>query len=148
METFNRLPDPALATAWINRPISMETLRGKATMVHFWSIGCIWCRKALPEVNDLFRQHGGSINSVSVHMPCAPEELDIDAVADVCREYGIVHPVLIDNGHRLADALGNHFVPAYYFFDRTGRLIDRQSGKNGLDAIRQSIDRWMNQQRS
>ena len=49
----------------------------------------------------------------------------------------------VDNEHKLKEAFHNHqgFVPAYYLFDREGKLRSFAAGERGLDMLKTALER-------
>ena len=66
---------------------------------------------------------------LGVHSPEYPQEHDRAKVAAKVREFGLAHPVMIDNDFSYWNALGNQYWPAYYLVDRKGRLRYRFVGE-------------------
>lgn len=137
------LPDLSMATHWMNRQVTRESLLGKPSLIYFWSVSCFKCKHSLPVVQSIRDGYSGIMNIIAIHMPLSENDLDVNEVARVCAEYGISEPVLIDNGHRLADAFGNRFVPAYYLFDSRGQLSEYHLGERGVMRIRDAADRLL-----
>ncbi len=138
---------PALdgATEWINtngNGLTVET--GSPTLVHFWSLSCGMCKENLPRVAELrdLRKNQG-LQVVAVHMPRYPEDTNVEAVREAIGELKITEACAIDNEHKLRDAFGNDrgYVPAYYVFDREGRLKGFAAGEKGLNLVLPAIER-------
>ena len=50
------------------------------------------------------------------------KDLNLEQIKQVAAEHGINQPIFVDSEHKLAEALENQYVPAYYVFDREGKL--------------------------
>ncbi len=72
----------------------------RVNILIFWSVDCPHCRKALPEINTFAREHANKFNIVTV------ARVDNDAVKtkteEYCKTQGLVMPVLLDDGGRIA----------------------------------------------
>ncbi|WP_332238454.1 TlpA family protein disulfide reductase [Sporolactobacillus sp. KGMB 08714] len=134
------LPELDTATHWINQKAVRNDLLGKPSLIHFWSIGCHYCKQSMPLLNTIRDRYVGLLHVVAVHMPLSEEELNVAEVAETCTLYRISHPVLIDNTHRLADSFDNRYVPAYYLFDKEGRLLKARFGEFGALRMSRTID--------
>ena len=66
---------------------------------------------------------------VGIHSPEYDRERERAAVADKVREFGLRHPVMIDNDFRYWKALGNRFWPAFYLIDKRGLIRHRYIGE-------------------
>ncbi len=112
------------ATEWINSPpITLESLRGKVVMIQFWTYACYNCLNALPYVKKLeakYRDKGLVV--VSVHTPELARERVLANVRREVKELGITYPVVVDNDFKIWNAYRNHYWPAAYYADATGKL--------------------------
>lgn len=59
---------------------------------------------------------------IGVHSPEFDHERDPTRVAAKIAEFGLDHPVMLDNDHRYWRALQNRYWPAYYLVDKAGRI--------------------------
>ena len=133
------------ATEWVNTNGNGLTVKaGSPTLVHFWSLSCGMCKENLPRVAELrdLRKNQG-LEVVAVHMPRYPEDTNVEAVREAISELQITEACAIDNEHKLRDAFGNDrgYVPAYYVFDREGRLKGFAAGEKGLNLVLPAIER-------
>lgn len=123
------------ATEWINSPpISLESLRGKVVLIQFWTFACYNCLNALPHVKRLeakYRDKGLVV--VSVHTPELPRERILANVRREVKELGITYPVVVDNDFKIWNAYKNHYWPAAYYADATGRLRFHHFGEGRYD---------------
>ena len=112
------------ATEWINSPaITLESLRGRVVLIQFWTYACYNCLNALPYVKKLhakYRDKGLVV--ISVHTPELPRERLLANVRREVKELGITYPVVVDNDFRIWNAYRNHYWPAAYYADATGKL--------------------------
>ncbi|MET1248817.1 TlpA disulfide reductase family protein [Sporolactobacillus sp. STCC-11] len=138
------MPDLNVATHWMNQKVTREMLLGSPTLIHFWSVSCPKCKQALPVVQSIREKYRGILTVVAIHMPLSEADLDVNEVARTAAMHSITEPILIDNTHRLADAFGNRFVPAYYLFAPEGKLIEYHMGERGALRIYKVIDRLLN----
>jgi thiol-disulfide isomerase/thioredoxin len=113
--------DPA---AWINSvPLTLDDLRGKVVLVDFWTFDCWNCYRSFPWLKSLearFEKEG--LQVVGVHTSeFAHEKVKRSVVAKV-EEFGLHHPIMIDNDFAYWNAMGNRYWPAYYLLDKQGRI--------------------------
>ncbi len=145
-------PMPALegATEWMNATGAHATheIQGHPTLVHFWSISCGICKENLPRVAEWRDARAADgLRVVAIHMPRYEADTDTEAVRDAVTQYGITEPCAVDNEHKLRDAFLNEqgYVPAYYLFDREGKLRGFAAGKRGLSMIAAALERVLTQ---
>ena len=144
------MPSLAGATEWFGgtQAQAEAEAKGQPTLVHFWSISCGMCKENLPRVatwrDDL---HEKGLRVIAVHMPRYEADTDVEQVRDMIATYNITEPCAVDNEHKIRDAFQNDqgYVPAYYLFDREGKLRGFAAGERGLDLLKATLDRVMAQ---
>ena len=117
---------------------------GHPTLVHFWAVSCGICKENMPRVNEWRDTRAGDgLRVIAVHMPRYEADTDVEAVREAISKYNITEPCAIDNEHKLRDAFKNDqgFVPAYYLFDREGKLKGFAAGERGLDLLSSAMNR-------
>ncbi len=146
MRIGTEMPGFAGATEWLggSQTDIENSLRGKPTLVHFWSISCGICKENLPRVaawREERKEDG--LRVLAIHMPRYEADSDVAAVREAIETYGITEPCAIDNLHKLRDVFQNDqgYVPAYYLFDAEGKLRSFAAGERGLDMLSAAVDR-------
>lgn len=147
MRLRDQLPDLEGATKWLNsKPLSKSDLTGnKPVFIHFWSISCDTCKKAMPQVNELCDAYKDELNVIAVHMPRNTDDEDVDEVRRAAQKYNITQPVFVDHEHNLTNKFKNRYVPAYYVFDANGKLRHRQSGSGGMHMLQKRVNRVLHE---
>ena len=141
------MPHLSGASEWLNGEVTREQLIGKTpTLIHFWSVSCYLCKKAMPEVNYLRDRYRDSLRVIAVHMPRTEEDENIENIKRDATKYQITQPILIDGQLEIKAAFENLYVPAYYLFDYTGVLRHYQAG-GSLKMLEKRIDRITSEQR-
>ncbi|MBM7717001.1 TlpA disulfide reductase family protein [Siminovitchia sp. FSL H7-0308] len=139
-----REPMPELngAVDWLNGQVTKEELVGeKPTLIHFWSISCHLCKEAMPQVNEFRDKYQDKLNVVAVHMPRSEDDLDLNEIKKVAADHDITQPIFVDSEMKLADAFENQYVPAYYVFDKDGKLRHFQAGGGGMKMLEKRVNR-------
>lgn len=139
----SELPSLDGVTEWVNGNVSKTDLEGKPVLVHFWAISCHMCKESLPQINEWREEFGKQYNLqvIGIHMPRSEKDTEIEPVKETIAEYELMHPVAIDNGHKVTDAFENEFVPAFYLFDEKNQLRHFQAGEKGLQMVEQRLHR-------
>lgn len=136
------LPELTGATTWINDELTKEELVGeKPTLIHFWSVSCYLCKEAMPEINELRDEYEDELNVVAVHMPRSEDDLDLDVIKQMAIGHDITQPIFVDSELKLTDAFENKYVPAYYVFDKDGKLRHFQAGGSGMEMLKKRLNR-------
>ena len=120
---------------WINSaPLDWAALSGKVVLLNVWTYGCGNCKRSLPWLKSLRAQFAArGFEIVGVHSPEFDWERPRSAVAAAVTQHGIAWPVMLDDGLRYWDALGNRYWPAFYLVDRHGRIAGRFYGETHAD---------------
>ena len=138
-------PMPSLdgGTEWFNSPpIKTEDLLGSPTLIHFWAISCGICKESLPDISrwiERFTPQG--LKVVGIHMPRQESDTNIEAVTEAITEYEVTWPCVIDNWHTITDVFENKYVPAFYIFDKDGKMRHFQAGEKAPKMVEPVLER-------
>lgn len=142
MKLREQMPELSGATEWLNSEVTKEQLIGeKPTLFHFWSISCHLCKESMPQVNEFRDHYRDKLNVIAVHIPRSEDDLNIDEIKKVAAEHDISQSIFVDSEHKLTDAFENQYVPAYYVFDKEGRLRHFQAGGSGMKMLEKRVNR-------
>ena len=143
-----------VGTTWINAPgvrPKLSAQKGRVTLLHFWTHGCINCKRNLPAYNQLYKKYKGQgVTFLSVHTPETRGEMALSGVRQSVRHFGIAYPVLIDNKGTNWDRWHQEFWPTVYLIDKQGRVryrwegeleIDHQDGTHKLAALIEKLQK-------
>jgi len=135
------LPGLGGATTWLNSaPLTAQQLHGKVVLIDFWTYSCINCLRTLPYLKawyERYKDYGLVI--IGVHAPEFAFEKDEANVRRAVAELGIRYPVAIDNDYAIWRAFDNHYWPAHYFIDASGRIRGHHFGEGGYQESEELI---------
>jgi thiol-disulfide isomerase/thioredoxin len=108
--------------------VAPASLKGKTTVVAFFSSTCPFCKNEAPKLQKLYRDNRQALNVIAVSIDVHDPAQAANAAAWV-RKYGLTHPVTLD--YRAFEyVLGKpKGVPALYVFDRQGKLARSEVGE-------------------
>ena len=147
LRTEGRLPTFDGATGWLNtEPLAPEALRGRVVLVQFWTYTCINWLRTLPYVRSWAQAYADRrLLVVGVHTPEFSFERDVGNVRDAIASMAIPYPVALDSEYRVWEAFANHYWPALYFVDATGRIRHHVFGEGDYDRSEQVIRRLLDE---
>ena len=121
-------------------PLTAADLQGKVVLVDFWTYTCINWLRTLPYVRAWaarYKEQGLVV--IGVHTPEFSFEENIDNVRKAAQERGVTYPIAIDNNRAIWSGFGNHYWPALYFIDATGRVRDHHFGEGNYEESETGI---------
>jgi glutathione peroxidase-family protein len=135
--TADRAPQftHAAADDWINsKPLKLEDFAGRVLLVDIWAFECWNCYHSFPWLKSVESKFGAKgLAVLGVHSPEFPDERVRANVIAKTKEFGLAHPVMLDNDFSYWKALDNHYWPAYYIIDKQGRIRGRYVGETHAD---------------
>jgi len=119
---------------------SLDQYRGKWVIVNYWATWCGTCRKELPDLASLHRQHrDGDIVVVGINF----ETIDPKILKRFVAEQDIPYPVLRTEPVRNTPLGPVPALPTTYIIDPTGKLV---AGEVGM-VSKQNIEDYIAAQR-
>ena len=139
-------------TRWLNTPggapVSLDSLRGKVTLVDFWAYSCINCQRSLPHVVAWNTAYAGSgLQVIGIHAPEFAFEKSTRNVQGAIRKEGITYPVAQDNSLATWTNYRNRYWPAEYLIDATGTVRNIKFGEGDYTATENLIRQLLTQAR-
>ena len=134
--------------SWINSdPLTLEDLKGKVVLVDFWTYGCWNCYRSFPWLNaleDRLKQQAFQV--IGVHTPEFAHEKNPSQVSRKTREFGLAHPVMLDDDFSFWRAMNNQYWPTFYLIDKTGQVRAQYVGEvHAGDYTAEKIEAQINQ---
>lgn len=130
-----------------SQELAESSTKGNPTLVHFWAVSCGVCKENMPRVHEWRESKSEQgLRVIAIHMPRYEADTNLESVSEAVESNDIIEPCAIDNQHKLRDAFGNDqgYVPAYYLFDREGKLKSFAAGERGLDMLSAALERLLN----
>lgn len=143
------LPSLEGGTDWFNsEPISLEDLKGKPVLIHFWSISCGICKESLPDINrwlETYKPEG--LHIISIHMPRQETDTNVESVKEALDYWEVKQPCVVDNWHEITNRFENKFVPSFYMFDQEHKMRNFSAGEKAIKMVEPVIERVMKAQK-
>jgi DNA-binding beta-propeller fold protein YncE len=121
---------------WLNmdRPLTLEDLRGKIVLLDFWTFCCINCMHVIPDLKRLEEKYPELV-VIGVHSAKFHNEQVRDNIRAAVLRYEIEHPVLVDNDFVLWRGYGIRAWPSFVLIDPVGNVAGRASGEGVYDIF-------------
>ena len=138
-----RAPAPALPTdthTLDGAPLSLDALRGKVVLLHFWTFGCSNCKHMLPHYADWQERLGGrGLRVVGVHTPEMDWEQNREALARFVADNKIRWPVVVDGDMAIWQRYHVAAWPTVVLIDRRGVVRASFVGDDSAPAIEAAL---------
>ena len=109
--------------------------KGKVLILDYYATWCNPCRKSVPHLIGLQKQHGDEGLQVIGLNVGGPE--DLDRVAGFAKELGIQYPLAVPDEDLVAFMLSDDSsIPQTFVFDREGLLVERVIGFSAAAGAR------------
>ena len=133
------------ATGWLNSsPLTAADLRGKVTLVDFWTYTCInWLRTLAYVRAWAEKYHDRGLVVVGVHTPEFQFERDIDNVRRATKDMRVGYPIALDSDYAVWRAFSNRYWPAVYIADAQGRIRHHQFGEGRYEECERVIQQLL-----
>ena len=152
--TLNVQAPELVGKTWFNttgaKPLTLAARKGKVTIVHFWTFGCINCRHNLPIYNRWNAKYGPQgVETIGVHTPELANERDVKNVAREIKSLKIDYPVVFDGDNRNWQNWEQKYWPTVYLIDKNGRVRYvwigelNSGGQNGEARMSNLIEQLM-----
>ncbi len=140
--TGNFVPDFSAALATGDGTLTLADLKGKPTLLSFWTTWCPYCLRQTPLLVEAYSRwagagvNGAGVNFVGVNVGEASAQ-----VLPYLETHAIDYPVGLDESSEIAAAYAVRGFPTTYFLDAEARVVARHVGQ--LSA--EDIESYLNQ---
>ena len=138
-----RAPEWPASLEWTNtdqRP-SLQALRGRVVLMHFWTFDCINCVNLLPDIRYVENKYHDGLSVVGVHAPKYEYQRQGAPVLKAVNRNHIRHAVANDVNFEMWQAYGVQAWPTVALIDAEGQLAALLPG----EGRRQEIDALVGQ---
>jgi peroxiredoxin/uncharacterized protein YjaG (DUF416 family) len=108
---------------WVGNPTTLNSLRGKVVLVHFYAFQCINCRNNFGRYNEWATKFDGQdVAIIGIQTPETSSEANPALVREAAQKDGLDFPVLVDLDSQNWKAWGNTMWPTVYVIDKRGYI--------------------------
>ncbi|GAA3628368.1 NHL domain-containing thioredoxin family protein [Streptomyces chitinivorans] len=137
-----RAPELTGKGGWLNtggKELTLADLRGRITVLDFWTFCCVNCLHVIDELRELEERHGDTVVVVGVHSPKFVHEAEHRAVVDAVERYGVHHPVLDDPELATWKQYAVRAWPTLVVIDPEGYVVAQHAGEGHVHAIEKLV---------
>jgi len=130
-------PAPEFALQSLDgKTVHLSDFRGKAVLLNFWATWCEPCKIEMPWFVELQKQYGPEgLQIVGVAMDDSSQQ----DIAKFAQNLGVNYPILMGK-EAVGDSYGGvQFLPATFYIDRDGKVVDKIFGLKGRGEIEDDI---------
>jgi peroxiredoxin len=128
-------PDFALQSL-DGKTIHLSDYKGKAVLLNFWATWCQPCKIEMPWFTDLQKKYGPEGLAV---IGVAMDDAGPEDIGKFAKELHVEYPILLGK-ESVGEAYGGlQFLPATFYIDRNGKIIDRVFGLKSRAEIEENI---------
>jgi peroxiredoxin len=116
--------------------VQLSDLKGKGVFINFWATWCDPCKREMPLMDkqyQLMKNHGIEILAINI----AESHLVVDGFI---RRLGVSFPVLLDSDRAVTQRYGVGALPASFFVDKNGIVVDHFVGEMNERIIKEKLD--------
>lgn len=123
---------------WVNtdQAPTLAGLRGRVTLLHFWTYDSVNCRNQLPDLHYLENKYHDGLSVIGVHTPKFSAQRTTEPVLKAVNRNHIRHPVANDPEYLTWQAYGVQSWPTLAVIDAKGQLAAMLPG----EGRRQEVD--------
>lgn len=144
MATAPRVRAPELkGRRWLNtggRDLTLADLRGRITVLDFWTFCCINCLHVLDELRPIEQKYADVLVVIGVHSPKFEHEKDPDALTDAVERYGVHHAVLDDPELNMWQQYAARAWPTLAVIDPEGYVVATMAGEGHAEGLVRLVD--------
>ncbi|MCX5123856.1 NHL domain-containing thioredoxin family protein [Streptomyces sp. NBC_00347] len=138
-----RAPELIGKGGWLNtggKDLTLADLRGRITILDFWTFCCVNCLHVLDELRELEEKHRDTVVIVGVHSPKFVHEAEHAAVVDAVERYGVHHPVLDDPELATWKQYAVRAWPTLVVIDPEGYVVAQHAGEGHAHALAKLVE--------
>ncbi len=127
--------------SWINsKPLTNEDLKGKVTLVDFWTYSCINCIRTQPYLRGWYDTYKSSdFQVIGIHAPeFAFERLPAN-VKKAANDAKLTYPIALDNDFTTWNNYGVRYWPSAFLIDANGDVRRIHYGEGEYKETEQGI---------
>lgn len=119
--------------------VRLSDFRGTPVVLNFWATWCGYCKKEMPDFNEVCAELDGAVQFLMVNVTVSSQET-LEKASAYVEEEGFTFPVFYDTTGEATHTYGAYSLPTTFFIDSEGNLVTYAAGAINRDVLMQAID--------
>ena len=145
----DKLPDWKNVSPWQNTktPVTLDSIKGKPTLIEFFRIKCSHCQEAAPFLEALYKRYQPrGLKMVAIQSPgdykdITNEETQWPKVQAFIAAGGLTYPVGMDKDSQyFQQTIKGTYYPTTMLADASGKIVHAQTGHDTQKAITLAVE--------
>ncbi len=116
-----------------------DDLKGRVTIIHFWTEGCSSCMREMPEMESLYSTHKDKgLSIIAINVGQEPEAVDA-----AIRKLHITYTVVVDNDGKVSRKYQVSSLPRTFFLDRDAVVRYSLFGEANEELLAQLVHKLL-----
>lgn len=128
--------------------VELAALKGKVVVINLWFINCPNCLEEIKQLNQLVADYKGKSDVVFLGLAASPKPALEKFLAKNPFDYTIIpnSQMIIMSKFGTPDKSGEINVPfpMHYVIDRDGKIVLKEQGIKGVEAVRAELKKQVN----
>lgn len=118
---------------------TLSEFQGKPVILNFWATWCGFCKREMPLLQSAYDTYADQLHIVM--MDCADGRQEkVEAAAAYLQQQGYTFPAYYDTSMSGTRAYGIMGIPATFFIDEDGNLVNQILGMLTEESLQHNID--------
>ena len=120
--------------------VKLSDFKGTPVVLTFWASWCGPCKSEMPAFQAAYQAQGADIQFLMVNLTDGVSET-IEVASGFIAEAGYTFPVFYDTSAAANGAYGVSAIPATFFIDADGCLVDSHTGAMDAATLQNYLDK-------
>lgn len=120
-------------------PVQLWDLKGKPVVMNFWATWCGYCKKEMPDFNEVYEQEKENVTFLMINMTDERETKQI--ASNYIKQGNFTFPVYYDITMDAVYTYGIYSLPTTVFIDKEGNIDTIYHGMLTKEALKSHIER-------
>lgn len=134
---------------WLNlsKPISVDDLKGRVILLHFWNRSCISCISTLFDIKKLEQKFGDKLVVISIYSAKFESEKNYKLIENAVLKHDITHPVLVDDDQKIWNNFKIKAWPSFVLINPHGNEVDTYIGEDSVKEMSHDVKKIISRYR-